>query len=301
MNTPTVDVVVPTYNQANYLQMALRSLVGQRFQDWRALVIDNFSTDDTRQVVAAINDPRISIVQFANNGVIAASRNIGIRESTAEFIAFLDSDDWWLPEKLDRCINELRHSCDLVCHAEEWRSESSMRVVNYGPESRSTYRSLLIRGNRLSTSAVVGKATMFKAVGGFSEEPSFVTAEDYELWMRLAQANYSFRFISDVLGVYRIHPESASSATQRHLLAELSVINTHFDQSSFSVLLRRHRQSLAYYTAARSEQRAKRFGGAARRFFEAWYRSPLQLRIYPAFLLLLIAYVRGRVVDGKQA
>ena len=102
--TPTVDVVIPTYNQAEYLRKALQSLVDQEFHDWNALVVNNMSTDNTRAVVEEFNDPRINVIDFANHGVIAASRNIGIARSNATYLAFLDSDDWWFPNKLHRCI-----------------------------------------------------------------------------------------------------------------------------------------------------------------------------------------------------
>lgn len=295
MSAYLVDVVIPTYNQAVYLKTALGSLQSQQFDGWRALVIDNFSTDETAQVVSSFNDPRIGYVQFANHGIIAASRNVGIRAAAGEFIAFLDSDDWWMPQKLSRCVDLLQQQYDLVCHAEEWRNGPKTRVVQYGPHSRATYRSLLIRGNRLSTSAVVGRTAMFRDVGGFSEDESFVTAEDYELWMRLARAGYSFHFINETLGVYRMHSESASSSTQRHLLAELSVVNSHFRDESIPFALRRHRRALAHYTAARAEQRAGRTRLAVHQFLEAWRQSPLQFRIYPAMILLLLSSIRARL------
>ena len=98
-----VSVVVPTYNHARFIGDALRSVVAQTFGDWEAVVVNNFSTDDTVDVVRGIGDPRIRLVDFANHGIIAAGRNEGIRLATGDYVAFLDSDDAWHPGKLERC------------------------------------------------------------------------------------------------------------------------------------------------------------------------------------------------------
>ena len=124
-----VEVIIPTYNQADFLREALQSVLDQDFTDWKITVVNNMSTDHTRDVVTEFADPRIRIVDFANHGVIAASRNRALLGSNAEYVAFLDSDDWWNPKKLSTCVSRLDEGADVVCHAEEWRSETSSRVV----------------------------------------------------------------------------------------------------------------------------------------------------------------------------
>ena len=84
-----VEVVIPTYNQADFLREALQSVLAQDFTDWKATVVNNMSTDHTRAVVAEFADPRIRIIDFANHGIIAAARNRALRESNAEYVAFL--------------------------------------------------------------------------------------------------------------------------------------------------------------------------------------------------------------------
>lgn len=130
---PSVDIIIPTYNQADFLREALQSVIHQDYEHWNALVINNLSTDHTRAVVEAFKDPRIKIIDFANDGVIAASRNVGITRSSATYIAFLDSDDWWFPKKLSRCIERLESGADLVCHAEEWCNGSSTQRLPMAP------------------------------------------------------------------------------------------------------------------------------------------------------------------------
>ena len=115
---PLVTVVIPTYNQADFLREALQSVVNQDLADWQAVVVNNYSTDHTKDVVAEIADPRIQIIDFNNEGVIAASRNLALLQATSPFVAFLDSDDWWHPTKLTRCVATLQTGSDLVCHSE---------------------------------------------------------------------------------------------------------------------------------------------------------------------------------------
>ena len=87
---PYVSIIIPTYNHAKLLKKALDSVVAQTFTKWEAIVVNNFSTDDTIEIVDAFNDSRIRIINFSNFGVIAASRNRGLRDATGGFIAFLD-------------------------------------------------------------------------------------------------------------------------------------------------------------------------------------------------------------------
>jgi len=118
--TPTVSIVIPTYNHSTFLRGALESVLAQTFTQWEAIVVNNFSQDDTISVVDSFRDPRIRRIDFANHGIIAASRNHGIALTTAPHIAFLDSDDLWYPQKLERCLERLKEGYDMVCHAEKW-------------------------------------------------------------------------------------------------------------------------------------------------------------------------------------
>jgi teichuronic acid biosynthesis glycosyltransferase TuaG len=293
-NSPTVTVVIPTFNQADYLREALRSVINQSFTNWCAIVVNNFSTDHTRRVVAEYNDTRLTVVDFHNEGIIAASRNIGIQGATSTYIAFLDSDDWWMPTKLARCVDELAKGYDLVCHSEEWRSTKRSRVVHYGPASRTGYRALLLGGNCISTSAVVGRTDMFLKIGGFSTSPEFVTAEDYELWLRLAREEFRFSFIREVLGVFRIHDASASSSIKRNSDAERAVVEHHLATAPFvSRQIRRRRLALSHYGAARGFYRADRPRQALQEFHRSIQLSPLFPRAYAGICLTLLSSLRN--------
>ena|SRR5438132_1419331 len=113
---PTISIVIPTYNRAELLKRALESVRAQTFEDWEAVIVNDHSEDDTVEVVARFEDPRVRLVNFKSGGVIAASRNYGIRLSRGRIIAFLDSDDLWYPSKLERCLRAMTAEVDLVAH-----------------------------------------------------------------------------------------------------------------------------------------------------------------------------------------
>jgi len=227
---PRVSVIIPTYNQAVLLEKALRSVAAQTFPDWEAIVIDNFSLDGTRDVVESMQDPRIRYVAFANQGVIAASRNLGIRLAQGSVIAFLDSDDLWYPSKLSACLGCMDRGADAVCHALRIRRGGVLEGT-LGPKQGKGdfFTTLLYRGNStIATSAVMVKMECFERFGVFSEDPSLVTAEDYELWLRLSNHQVAWGFLPEALGEYTIHGKNASSNVNRQMLAEETVVLWYF-------------------------------------------------------------------------
>jgi len=287
-----VGIVIPTYNQADFLREALGSVIAQDYPNWHAIIVNNLSTDHTHDVVREFADSRIEIVDFANQGVIAASRNLAIRNLTATYLAFLDSDDWWQPQKLSRCVERLERGADLVCHAEEWKAPKFSRVVTYGPQARTEYRQLLLGGNCLSTSAIVGRTEMFKAVDCFSERHDFITAEDYDLWLRLAQRGYRIALIDDVLGTFRIHSTSASSSIARNSAAEMAVVNSHLAIANFSRGVVRRRLGRSHYAAARAFYRAADYASARRHFLTALRLAPFFPRTYVGLTLSMLGPLR---------
>jgi glycosyltransferase involved in cell wall biosynthesis len=295
---PLVSVIIPTYNHAQFLQAAIQSVIGQTFTDWEVVVVNNYSEDNTIEVVASFDDPRIRLVNFRNNGIIAASRNYGIDLAKGRYIAFLDSDDVWYPDKLRFCVEAISGQADAVCHGEIWVKEGAApHEVYYGPRERLSYLSLLYDGNCLSTSAMVVRKSAINKVGGFSENPTFVTAEDYELWLRLAKAGCVFTLIKKILGEYRIHGGNQSKVALRNYYAEVAVIEAHLasiGKEEGRRLRARRRFSLAYYGAARAMQADGNHGAAAKLLLQSWWRYPFILRQYGAAGIGLVRWLKQR-------
>lgn len=213
--TPVVSVVIPTYNRAHDLRRALASVVAQTFSDWEALVVDNHSTDETASVVNGFGDARIRQIMVHNHGVIAVSRNLGVREARGEYVAFLDSDDWWVPEKLERSVAELRAGADIVYHdlriVRPGRKWWHSRMATTRALSSPVYDDLTENGNALVNSAVVVKRELLQRLGGLSEEKDLIAWEDYDCWLRLARVTERFVRLPEPLGYYWIGGSNVSS------------------------------------------------------------------------------------------
>jgi glycosyltransferase involved in cell wall biosynthesis len=181
---PTVSVVIPSYNRASLLKEAVDSVLGQDFDDFELIVIDDGSTDDTAGLLQSY--PNICVVRQDHRGVSAA-RNAGIRRASGRFLAFLDSDDLWLPGKLSAQIAFFKtHPKALICQTEEIWIRSGVRV---NPRRRHRKDSGMIfeRSVELclvSPSAVMLKRNLLDEVGWFDE--SLPACEDYDLWLRIA-------------------------------------------------------------------------------------------------------------------
>lgn len=288
MFNPRVSIVIPTYNHAQFLRKALDSIIKQSMPDWEAIVVNNFSEDDTISLVESYADPRIRLINFANYGIIAAARNHGLMHSRAAIVAFLDSDDFWYPQKLELCLAKLAEGYDLVCHAEIWVGpEKQRRTVPYGPEARATYESLLLEGNCLSTSAVVVRRESLDQVGIFRVETEFVTAEDYELWLRIAASGARIGFVPDVLGEYLIHQNNQSRAGLRNMHAAMAVFQAHAAkaQNKFPLSRLRRREAIIYYSGGRSLQDSGLHAEAWSYFWKAVRTHPWVPKFYVAMIL----------------
>ena len=100
MSKPYVSIILPTYNRANQLPRAIYSVLNQTYENFELIIVDDASKDDTEAIVSQINDPRISYIKNQHNCGAAGARNVGIKNARYDFIAFQDSDDEWMPEKL---------------------------------------------------------------------------------------------------------------------------------------------------------------------------------------------------------
>lgn len=227
-----VSVVVPTYNHASFLGRALQSVVSQTYPHWEVIVIDNHSNDDTDDVIRSQNESRIRLLKIHNDGVIAASRNLGIREAKGEWIAFLDSDDYWYPKKLEVVMAAAAAdgACDTFCNDELMVDTRSglKKVLRYGPYEPDFYRTLLVRGNCMSPSATVVRRNFLARHGlEFGESRDYITVEDYDLWLRMALAGARITFLGQVLGEYVVHGANNSSSVERQYTNGETLLRDH--------------------------------------------------------------------------
>lgn len=185
----TVSVVIPTWNRAEYLGAAVRSALAQTAPPLEVLVCDDGSTDGSEAVVRSIIDPRVRWVPGDRVGRPAVPRNRGIREARGDWVAFLDSDDEWTEEKLERqLLLAGKTGCRAVC-SNAWRKvpggERSDGLLLKDLPARITFEDLL-RGNHVICSSAVVVRSLLLRSSGFPEAPELKAIEDYALWLRVA-------------------------------------------------------------------------------------------------------------------
>ena len=221
---PTVSVVIPTYNRAADLARCLDSLLAQSFQDFEVLICDDGSSDDTASVAERYAQRLTLRYHWAENfGGPARPRNAGVELSRGAYVAFLDSDDWWAPRKLEESVRRLEAGADLVYH-DLWMVRSvGQRFFWRRARTRSlsppAYRDLLRMGNAICNSSVVVRRELLRRVGGFSEERALIAWEDYDIWLRIAKVTERFERIAQPLGYY--WAGGANLSSPRRLISNL--------------------------------------------------------------------------------
>jgi glycosyltransferase involved in cell wall biosynthesis len=203
---PLVSIVIPTYNRARDLERALKSVLTQTYSHWEALIVDNHSNDNTDELVHSLNDPRLRLIKIHNNGVIAASRNLGIKHALGEYIAFLDSDDWWTPKKLGKSVKYLGQGADVVYHNLYVAKKSSQRLFLRTVGTRDltvpVAHDLITHGNALANSGVVIKKTLLLKIGLISEDMAMNPWSDFDAWLKVAKHTEKFVRVPGTLGYY---------------------------------------------------------------------------------------------------
>jgi glycosyltransferase involved in cell wall biosynthesis len=216
-NEPLVSVVIPTYNRAHCVGEAIKSVLDQTYKNFEIIVVDDGSTDNTQEVLATFGD-RIRVIRQENKGVSAA-RNAGIREARGEWLAFLDSDDLWLPDKLGIQIADLRRYPEAIAHMVD------AEIIGYGTQRITLFdirglkeqfrmrplrkRPLLdVLQTQFFTSSWCLKTSIVKGLGGFREEMRIF--EDWDLLTRVAFEGVFV--VSTYVGVVMRRPESGTMA-----------------------------------------------------------------------------------------
>ena len=257
---PLISVVIPTYNHAEFLKRALASIISQKHTDWEVIVIDNHSNDHTDEVVRSFGNSKFKLLKINNNGVIGASRNLGISQARGEWIAFMDSDDLWYNSRLSMCApfyENQNKEFDIISTNEMmvFNNGNKQKILRHGPASKNMYRDMILYGNRLSPSAtIVRKSFLERNNLMFSENPKFVSAEDYDFWLRIAKHEPSFIFLNSVEGEYTIHSGNTSNQLDKHISAIKCVLKKHvFELQKFEAdktKLWRKVRSRIYFTNA---------------------------------------------------
>jgi len=220
MNSEKVSVIIPAFNAAETLAEAVASAVNGSYQHLEILIVDDCSTDDTSKVAAKIaeSDPRIQFFRNPQNYGVSKSRNLMIDRATGEYVAFLDSDDTWEPNKLEFCLQMLADNPEVkaVAHALRYLDKHGKKlsyIATY-PTTKAQMQAIKVTGESpwVFPSSVVVDRTILVKEGGFAED--WLVGEDTELFTKIAQ-KYGLLAATEPLGNYRIR---ANSLTDKYWL-----------------------------------------------------------------------------------
>jgi glycosyltransferase involved in cell wall biosynthesis len=246
-----VDVIIPAYNAARYLPAAIESVVAQTFDDWKILLIDDGSTDNTAEVVAPFLQrlgPKLQYIQKPNGGLPAA-RNTAIRNSSAEFLALLDADDIWLPCRLAESLKcfegrpqvGLAYGFNARVDLEGNVIDTFDRRQRHGEGRIAPY--IYMRKVDLPCPTVTFRRACVDEVGLFDE--SLRATEDRDLWLRIA-LRYEVAVVPKVIAHYRVSPNSMSTDPKRMLKAQLQFIEKYYGSPGCGMLARQIALSQVY-------------------------------------------------------
>lgn len=217
INLPKVSVIIPTYNRADLLPRAIGSVLNQTFRDFELIVVDDGSTDNTKEVVKEFQkkDERVRYIWRENSSGAAKPKNEGIKNSKGDYIAILDSDDKWLPGKLQKQLELFENSSNprvgfVSCHALVIDEKSGKKLEYKIPRYKNVLKNILTQDYMGSGSGMVYKKSVFDNAGLFDE--NLKTGQDWEIRIRLAQ-KYDFDFVPRPLFKYYIHSENISGLT----------------------------------------------------------------------------------------
>lgn len=218
---PKISVIIPAYNRANLLPRTIKSVLDQTFKDFELIVIDDGSTDNTKEVVEQFvhDDGRIKYLHQKNSGGAAGPKNSAITHCSGKYIAYLDHDDEWFPEKLEKQYDFFERSSSknlglVSCNVLIINKDKGMEGVHRMSKYKSV-EDLLLRGGdyAFSNSSIMIPRTVIDKVGPRDE--SLKIFEDQDLFIRIALAGYTLDFVDDVLIKYYIDAANLSKDFRR--------------------------------------------------------------------------------------
>jgi glycosyltransferase involved in cell wall biosynthesis len=285
---PALSVVIPTYNRAHLIKRSITSVLCQTYHDFELIIVDDNSTDNTREVVTGINDSRIRYIKHEKNMGNAAARNTGIKNSRAEYIAFQDDDDEWMPDKLEKqmiCFTDPSSKIDVV-YSGFWRTGDNKKTFTPAQDilqKEGNIHTELLKKNFITTPVVVIKKECFSKAGMFDENISRLV--DWEMWIRVSKY-YNFKYINKALLISEEQPDGIWTNTKILIQALEYILIKHFnDFKKEKKALARHCFSLAFMLMADGEIiKARHY------FIKSVKFDPLKIK----YLLGLLASLLGR-------
>ena len=209
MHNNELSVVIITYNMGHLISTALDSLRGQSKRNFETIIVDNYSEDNTEEIIKQYPDLNIQLYKIHNNGILSVSRNFGMERSHTEWVSFLDADDYWEKQKVE-FVMEASKTVDqnVVAISHPSREvdlcNNKERIIGSGITAGDIKKRLILEENYFTLSGMTIRKSAASQIGGFSTDPNLRTVEDYDMWIRLASIG-QFYCIDKSLAVNLLH------------------------------------------------------------------------------------------------
>lgn len=220
-----VSIITPCFNCEHYIYKTYESIKGQEFLDWEWIAIDDCSSDGTLEILynIAAYDERVKIIKNDENSGAAITRNKGIEQSKGEYLAFIDSDDYWHKSKLNEQLKfMINNKVDFSFTAYQLVDNEGLllgKIVDSNQVDPVNYSDMLKKKATIGCSTVMLKMSAFNKI----EMPDIRTGQDYALWLKLLKCNKSAHPLNKVLTYYRIVPNSISRNKFRKAIRQWSI------------------------------------------------------------------------------
>lgn len=209
MELSLVSIITPAFNSGTFIADAIESVLMQTYGAWEMIIVDDGSTDDTGAVVKRYNDSRIRYIRLERNTGSANARNVGILHAKGDYLAFLDSDDIWMPQKMERQTAFMQHhGAAMCCTAYRWISEQGQEL------DRVIFpKTTINRDEAMWGKGTIGNSTVMLDLRKFDfiEVPDIHKREDLALWLKLLKIQPCFYGMQEILTGYRKRKGSLSS------------------------------------------------------------------------------------------
>lgn len=208
MDYGLVSIITPTFNSEKYIKETIQSVINQTYQNWELLITDDCSTDNTIEIIMSYCelDKRIKLFKLNKNSGAGTARNNSIKEAQGEYMAFLDSDDLWLPYKLERQITFMKENNVLVSHTSSLTCDESGKIYAFNPAYKTVSYRQICNCDKCGTTELVYNM----AVLGKFEMPSLRKRQDWAFKILLLQKAGTAFGMYDTLSIYRTRSESLS-------------------------------------------------------------------------------------------
>lgn len=214
---PEISIIIPVYNGSEYIEETVNSVIAQTCTNWELIITNDGSTDQTGQILKALQDrdSRILVVTQQNGGM-GKARNAAIAIARGEYLAFIDADDLWVPEKLDKQLAAMRDSGADLVYTSGYLFKGDLRNIVREwrvPAGMHGYDDFFVKqlyGFTVPVLSVLVKRSLAVAVGGFEESRKSQLAADYQLWLKIMDKGARFFGVDECLFFYRIHEKQST-------------------------------------------------------------------------------------------